>query len=209
MSGYHLNSSGVVQSAGHLGWLGSFGLVVAGDSSISGIKSFVEPHPTDASKVIRYISLEGNESGTYFRGRGRFQNGLAVIEVPEDFRIVTDPEGLTVQITPIGGLATVGVMKMDLNRIVVQSSRNLEFSYMVNGIRHAYRDAGAIAENEKLFVPMSPNEPMPAYLPQPLRDRLISNGTYRPDGTVNMETARRLGWDKAWEKRSPPAPAPE
>ena len=146
-------------------------------------------HPTDASKVIRYISLEGNESGTYFRGRGRFQNGLAVIEVPEDFRIVTDPEGLTVQITPIGGLATVGVLKMDLNRIVVQSSRNLEFSYMVNGIRHAYRDAGPIAENDKLFVPMSPDEPMNRYLPEVFKQRLISNGTYRPDGTVNVETA--------------------
>jgi hypothetical protein len=28
-----------------------------------------------------------------------------------------------------------------------------------------------------------------------------SIGTYNPDGTVNMETARRLGWDKEWEKR--------
>ncbi len=31
--------------------------------------------------------------------------------------------------------------------------------------------------------------------------RLIANGTYDPDGTVNTETARRLGWEKAWEDR--------
>ncbi|HSD71931.1 MAG TPA: hypothetical protein VLE54_04025, partial [Thermoanaerobaculia bacterium] len=53
---------------------------------LGGTKNFVEPHATDASKVIRYVSLEGPESGTYFRGRGRFQNGIARIAVPEDFR---------------------------------------------------------------------------------------------------------------------------
>ncbi len=34
----------------------------------SGSKNFVEPHPTDPSKEIRYASLEGREVGTYFRG---------------------------------------------------------------------------------------------------------------------------------------------
>lgn len=208
VTGWNVDNDGLFQTLASLGHSDTIGLFVNGDSYVVGNKSFVEPHPTDASKIIRYISLEGNESGTYFRGRGRFQNGLAVIDVPEDFRIVTDPEGLTVQITPIGGLATVGVMKMDLNRIVVQSSRNLEFSYMVNGIRHAYKDAGPIAENDKLFVPMSPDERMSRYLPEVFKQRLISNGTYRADGTVNMETARRLGWDKEWEKRSRPAPQP-
>jgi hypothetical protein len=37
---------------------------------------------------------------------------------------------------------------------------------------------------------------------------MIQNGTLNPDGTVNMETARRLGWDKEWEKRARPAPRP-
>jgi hypothetical protein len=49
---------------------------------------------------------------------------------------------------------------------------------------------------------------MPLYLPEVLKQRLISNGTYRPDGTVNLETARRLGWDKVWEQRSQPEPQP-
>lgn len=37
-----------------------------------GVKYFVEPHPEKADMVIRYISLEGREAGTYFRGKGRF-----------------------------------------------------------------------------------------------------------------------------------------
>jgi hypothetical protein len=38
---------------------------------------------------------------------------------------------------------------------------------------------------------------------------LISNGTYNADGTVNVETARRLGWDRMWEERSRPGIEPE
>jgi hypothetical protein len=184
--------------------------VVGTSVAAIGNTSFVEPHPSDPSVMLRYTSLHGNESGTYFRGRGKFQNGLAVIEVPEDFRIVTDPENLTVQITPIGGMATVGVLKMDLARIIAQSSRDLEFSYLVQGVRSAYKDSRPVARILKMLVPRSPDEPMPAYLPPAFRQRLISNGTYTADGKVNMETARRLGWDKIWEQRSRPAhePAP-
>jgi hypothetical protein len=208
VAAFHIDVNGTIQTSAYLGSGSTQGLYVSGDSLVTGNKSFVEPHPTDATKIIRYISLEGNESGTYFRGRGKFQNGLARIPVPEDFRIVTDPEGLTVQVTPIGAMATVAVMKMNLEEIVVQSSRDVEFSYMVNGIRQAYKDAGPIAENDGIFVPMSPDAPMIGSYPPVIRQRLISNGTYNANGTVNMETARRLGWDKIWEERSRPAPQP-
>ena len=40
-----------------------------GDYGGNGAKYFVEPHPTDPTKMIKYVSLEGPESGTYFRGR--------------------------------------------------------------------------------------------------------------------------------------------
>jgi hypothetical protein len=207
-SGYLLTAMGAIDTGADLGFTDTVGLNIIGDSQATGMKNFVEPHPTDASKVIRYASLEGNEVGTYFRGRGKFQNGIAVIEVPEDFRIVTDPDGLSIQVTPIGDMATVAVQSIGLARIVVRGSRNVEFFYTVNGIRLAYRDAGPIAANEKVFVPRSPDERIPESYPAVLRERLISNGTYKPDGTVNMETARRLGWDRDWEKRDRPAPQP-
>ena len=47
-------------------------------------------------------------------------------------------------------------------------------------------------------------EPLDEMLASDLKQRLVANGTYNPDGTANLDTARRLGWDKVWE-RQPPA----
>jgi hypothetical protein len=200
---------GNIQEEGRLA-SGNYGVYAFGDYGGTGMKFFLEPHPTDASKVIRYVALEGNEPGTYFRGRGRFRNGLATIDVPEDFRMVTDEDGLTVQVTPIGGMASVGVLRIGLDRIVVQSSRDLDFSYTVNGIRRTHKGVmSPIAENEFEYVPRSSDERIPAYLTEGQKELLIQNGTYNPDGTVNMETARRLGWDRKWAERAGrPVPAP-
>ena len=208
VGGSLLNATGGVLAEGYLGYaIGpNYGVYSTSNFGGAGAKYFVDPHPTDPSKVIRYISLEGNEPGTYFRGRGKFQRGMARIPVPEDFRMVTDDEGLTVQITPIGGMASVGVLKADLNEIVVQSSRNLEFYYMVNGIRRTHKHlASPIGEGAE-FMPRSPDATMPLSLTEEQKALLIRNGTYKPDGTVNLETARRLGWDKVWEQRMRPAP---
>jgi hypothetical protein len=178
-----------------------------GDIGATGTKYFREPHPTDPRKVISYISLEGPEAGTYFRGRGKFENGLARIAVPEDFRMVTAPEGLTVQVTPIGAMASVGVLRIGLDEIVVQSSRNVEFSYLVQGVRASFQDKKPIVEASD-FVPQSPEDRIPQWLSRRQKEILIQNGTYNPDGTVNMETARRLGWNEVWEESRQPAPRP-
>jgi hypothetical protein len=215
--GVLVNSEGATIASGNIGasdgvdiggtapW-SFFGFV--GDIGTTFTKSFVEPHPTDASKILAYISLEGPEPGTYFRGRGRFENGIARISVPDHFRMVTDPEGLTVQITPIGAMATVAVMRMDLDEIVVQASRNVEFSYLVQGVRSAFKDSRGPVRTSGVFAPESPDAKLPEGLAEEHKRRLIQNGTYNADGTANMETAHRLGWDKIWEKRNPPAPAP-
>ena len=175
---------------------------IEGNLSVAGTKMFIEPHPTDASKAIRYVSLEGPESGTYFRGRGRFQNGIARIPVPEDFRLVTSPEGLTVQITPIGGMATVGVLRVDLNEVVAQSSRNLEFSYIVHGVRRTFEDFEPIVDAGVRYVRRGAGAKLPPGLPEETKRRLIANGTYNSDGTVNLDTAKRLGWDRIWAEET-------
>ena len=92
----------------------NYAVFAFGDYGGNGAKYFVEPHPRQADMVILYVALEGPESGTYFRGKGKFQNGVATIQVPEDFRMLTDEEGLSVQITPIGGMASVGVLRIGL-----------------------------------------------------------------------------------------------
>jgi hypothetical protein len=187
---------------------GPWGVFAGGNIGALGAKYFLDPHPTDPSRAIGYISLEGPEAGTYFRGRARFQNGLARIPVPEHFRWVTDPEGLTVQITPIGEMATFAVVQMDVNEIVVKSSRNVEFSYLVQGVRATHKDLQPVRSSIE-FAPRFPDSRLPAWLTVEQKRRLIQNGTYREDGTVNMETAQRLGWEKVWQQRSAPVAQPD
>ncbi len=209
VAGSVVDTNGTEQAYGVVGFNpGSFyGLYAGGDIGASGTKFFVEPHPTDASKVIRYVSLEGREPGTFFRGRGTFENGVATIEVPEDFRMVTDAEGLGIQVTPIGEFANVAVVRMALDEIVVKGSRDVEFFYTVNGVRRTQKDLKPIGPGNE-FAPRSADARMPAYLTNGQKALLISNGTYREDGTVNMETAERLGWTKMWAKREARAKGP-
>ena len=123
-----------------------------------------------------------------------------MIEVPEDFRIVTDEEGLTVQLTAIGGPPTMYVASKDLRRIVVRSQRDLEFDYLIQGVRRAFKDFEPVREGSE-FAPRSARDRMPAYLTEEARRRLVANGTYNADGTVNMQTAERVGWTRAWKER--------
>ena len=186
---------------------GPWGVFAHSNIGATGTKSFLDPDPNDPTRSIVYISLEGPEAGTYFRGRAKFENGIARIPVPEHFRLVTDPEGLTVQITPIGPMATVSVLKFDLNEIVVQASRNVEFFYLVNGVRATFKDVEPF-RGGGVFMPRSADAKMPEWLSAGQKRLLIQNGTYREDGSVNMETARRLGWDRVWAERERPVPAP-
>ena len=104
-------------------------------------------------------------------------------------------------------MASFAVMKMDLNEIVVQASRNVEFSYLVQGVRATFKDVQPIRSGGD-FMPRSADARLPLWLSPAQKKLLIQNGTYREDGSVNAETARHLGWDKVWENRSRPAPQP-
>ena len=215
IAGYLYNSSGSIIAEGFLGstfgtaadsTTGPWAVFAEGNFGASGAKHFVEPHPTDAKKVIMYSSLEGREVGTYFRGTASIVNGTALITVPEDFRIVTADEGLTVQVTPIGGFSQVYIVSQDLNEIVIRGSRDVQFHYMVNGVRRAFQNFQPVQTGYE-FMPQSPSDRMPLYLTEEAKARLISNGTYNPDGTVNMTTAERAGFTKIWADREAAAKA--
>jgi hypothetical protein len=98
--------------------------------------------------------------------------------------------------------ASIPKVRTGLDQIVVQGSRDVEFFYTVNGVRRAFKDFQPIAE-EAVFMPRRAESKMPGFLSETQKRLLIQNGTYRPDGTVNMETARRLGWDRVWERERP------
>ncbi len=193
------NAGDTVLTEGVLGYDNTVAILGLGNFTASGTKNFLDPHPTDASKVISYVSLEGPEAGTYFRGRGRISRGRATISVPESFRLVSDDEGITVQVTPIGAPIPVAVVAASLDTIELSADRDVEFYYFVNGVRKAFKDYEPIQEN-RFFGRRSSERMIGALSPEQKR-RLIANGTYNADGTVNLETARRLGWDKAWDAR--------
>ena len=198
------NTAGSAIAEGFVAYNGSvpYGLYAqTGTIACNGCtKLFVEPHPADAMKSIHYVSLEGNEAGTYFRGSARTVHGQAIITVPDDFRIVTDEEGLTVQLTPVGGPASMYVESEDLNQIVVRSSRDVTFHYLVQGIRPDYKNFKAVVDGTD-YMPQGPDEIMRAAWPEKVKRALISNGTYNADGTVNMSTAERVGWARIWADR--------
>lgn len=187
------NGYGVVGVAPAPGWA----LYSGGNLGASGSKNFVEPHPTDASKEIRYASLEGREVGTYFRGSGHFIHGEATIDVPADFRMVTSADGLTVVATPMGELATIACIAKSLDRIVMRASADVDFDYTVSGVRKAFADFAPIHDNIT-FVPRSAAEAksLAETLPPESVRRLIANGTLNADLSVNAQTAHRLGWDQ-------------
>ena len=97
----------------------------------------------------------------------------------------------------------------DLNQIIVKGSRDVTFHYLVQGVRRAFKDIQPVRIGYE-FVPQSPSDTLQPYLTEEARRRLIANGTYNADGTVNMQTAERLGWTKLWadRKAAPPAARP-
>ena len=191
----------------HAGYF--FGNVhVAGTLSATS-KPFVQPHPEDPTKEIRYISLEGPQSEVYFRGSAQISGGITRIAIPDHFRFVADPETYSALVTPFGAMATVAVLSQGEDGIVVQASRNVKIQFVVYAERSAIKNPDPIVENVH-FRP-DPENGLVSHLPESYRRLMIQNRTLNDDGTVNLETARRLGWDKEWEKRNAPVayPTPE
>ncbi len=177
---------------------GSFAIYSYGNFGASGTKSFVDPSPTDPSKQIAYVALEGPEAGTYFRGTGHFVNGTATIDVPQTFRDVTNADGLSVQVTPVGPTFTnVTVKSLDLNHVVILGSQDVDFYYTVNGVRQGYADFNPLQANT-IYVPRSATDTLPNWLNDTQKAKVIADGIYNADGTVNLATAHRLGWDQLW-----------
>jgi hypothetical protein len=213
VQGYNMESGvcpATFSVAGYLGYKSGgndYGVYSVGNTGATGTKNFIEPHPTDATKEIRYVSLEGPEAGTYFRGTARTVNGFATIEVPDSFRMVTAEEGLTAVVTATGQLAQIAVISKSLDKIVVQSSHDVAFDYVVNGVRRAFQNWEAVSSNQD-FIPDGPNDKRFFAYPAESQRRLVATGIYNADGTVNLDKAREMGWDSLWIKQGKLAAKP-
>ncbi|MFN2384703.1 MAG: hypothetical protein ABR576_00155 [Thermoanaerobaculia bacterium] len=180
---------------------------VQGNFTASGTKAFVQPHPLDASKEIRYIALESPTPEIYFRGTAQVEQGLSRIHVPEHFRLVARPGTYSTLVTPVGAMATVAVVSEDDTGIVIRASRNVKVHYVVYAERDGFADMTPITDNVH-FRPNAKGE-MGAGLSDYQRQILIRNGTLNADGTVNSETADRLGWKIDSRKGHPAQAAPK
>jgi hypothetical protein len=110
----------------------------------NGTKAFVQQHPTDPSQAIVYAALEGGEAGTYYRGTAQLSNGIARVTLPEHFSLVTEEEGLTVQVTPREDCNGLYVAEVTTTYIVVEELQggksDARFDFFINGIRVGYKD---------------------------------------------------------------------
>ena len=76
----------------------------------SGNKSFDIPHVTQPGKRIRHVCAEGPEAGIYVRGR---LTGKNVIDLPDYWNGLVDPETITVSLTQIGTSQDLIVDRID------------------------------------------------------------------------------------------------
>lgn len=146
----------------------------------NGTKSFVQEHPTDPNQAIVYAALEGGEAGTYYRGSAQLQKGTAVIELPEHFSLVTEEEGLTVQVTPRQDCNGLYVAEVTTRRIVVRElqggTSNARFDFFINGVRAGYKDFKVLNSASELGLaevrkPERERPPEAVHEPEPPEER--------------------------------------
>ncbi len=73
-----------------------------GDISTSGSKNFQIPHPSKPGYDLIHASVEGPESGVFYRGEAELSNGHALVKLPDYFEALTRKESRTVQLTAKG-----------------------------------------------------------------------------------------------------------
>ena len=180
---------------------GSLGLAISG-----GTKNFVTPHPEDPAREIEYVAAEGPASNVFFVGSGRLQDGVAVIPVPDHFRLVAREDSYLATLTPVGAPSGLWVESQGPSAIVVRGSGSARFNYVVWGERDEFRDHQPVVPN-RTFTPeaMERSRSLPSY-PASTKALLVKNGTLNEDGSYNRATAARLGW-RIPEPEPPAAPA--
>ena len=144
IDGLKINSPGITGT----GDIIISGVVVATEVTASGKtltsrKPFDIPHPTKKGWRLRHVCLEGPESGVYHRGRLTKKN---VIDLPEYWRGLVDPESITVTLTQIRTSQDLIIEGIEWgSQIKIKSGNGIDIDcyYLVHGERK---------DGEKLIV---------------------------------------------------------
>ena len=98
-------------------------------------KGFDIQHPNKENYRLRHICLEGPEAGVYFRGRITNKN---VIDLPNYWNGLIDPESITVSLTQIGSSQDLIVEKIEWGkRVIIKSGNasNIDCYYTIQASR--------------------------------------------------------------------------
>jgi len=111
------------------------------------LAAFDIPHVKDNSKRIRHIVAEGPEPGIYIRGKLKDSN---IIELPEYWDGLVDPETITVTLTQIGSSQDLIVENIEDLAVTIRSGTGADINcyYEV----WAARWLNPMDHNEKLHV---------------------------------------------------------
>jgi len=132
---------------------------------VTGIKSFIHPHPTDDSKIIKYIAIESGEALTLACGTAKTVNGEATVALPEHFSLCTSKDApVTVILTPEGAPVLLYTKQKSKEKIVVAMKKSdltafgdVEFAFQVTGVRDGFENQDVIVDLEKLYAPKQDN----------------------------------------------------
>lgn len=115
--------------------VGDFQGTFQGIINVQSWKGFDIKHPTKKNHRLRHICLEGPEGGVYFRGRLTNSN---VIQLPEYWKNLVDPETISVSLTQIGYSQDLIVEKVEWGqRVIIKSGTgsNIDCYYLIHGSR--------------------------------------------------------------------------
>ena len=94
---------------------------ITGTINVQAWKGFDIKHPNKENHRLRHICLEGPEAGVYIRGKLTDSN---VIDLPNYWRGLIDPESITVSLTQIGSSQDLIVDKIEWGDKVYIKSGN-------------------------------------------------------------------------------------
>lgn len=97
-------------------------------------KGFDIKHPTKENHRLRYICIEGPSAEVFFRGK--LKNEF-IIQLPEYWKNLVDPETISVTLTPISNYQELYVEKIEYDKIIIKnnSASMINCHYVVYGER--------------------------------------------------------------------------
>ena len=126
------NDSSAIQGDADLTWNKTTNVMTINGHLAASTKSFLIDHPTKPEKKLQYACLEGPENGVYIRGYADSN----IIELPEYWVELVDPDSITVQLTSKGFMQPyIYVNSVSDNKIHLISDRDISVFYTVNATR--------------------------------------------------------------------------